>query len=321
MEHLLSSLELCAGAGGQALGLERAGFSHEALIEIDGDACNTLRMNRPNWSVLQEDLMSFSGKPYDGVDLLAAGLPCPPFSVAGQQLGEHDERNLFPTFFRIVDEVRPRAAMIENVKGIMGPKFEEYRRWTHDALSRRGYWSQWSLFEASQFGVSQFRQRAVLVAFRDGAERAFSWPMPSLTLPTTVGDLLFDLITENRWKGAGRWRKGAASIAPTIVGGSKKHGGPDLGPTRAREAWRKLGVNGAGLADKAPEKDFLGLPKLTNRMVARIQGFPDEWLFFGGKTTVHRQVGNAFPPAVAEAVGRQICEALVATSASLSRVG
>lgn len=321
MKQVLTSLELCAGAGGQALGLERAGFSHEALVEIDRDACSTLHLNRPDWSILNEDLLSFSGKPYDGIDLLAAGLPCPPFSVAGQQLGERDERNLFPTFFRLIDEVRPRAAIIENVKGIMGPKFAEYRQWTQGELRNRGYWSQWSLFEASQFGVSQFRQRAVLVAFRDGAERAFGWPMPSLTLPPTVGDLLFDLINENSWCGAEEWRSRASRIAPTIVGGSKKHGGPDLGPTRAREAWRRLGVNGAGLADTAPAIDFCGLPKLTNRMVARIQDFPDDWMFCGGKTTIHRQIGNAFPPAVAEAIGQQVCKALVATGASLSRVG
>ena len=96
----LSVLELCAGAGGQALGLEQAGFEHTALVEIDGDACKTLRENRPHWTVIQHDIATFDAKPYRGVDLVAAGLPCPPFSLAGRKLGEEDERNLFPAALR-----------------------------------------------------------------------------------------------------------------------------------------------------------------------------------------------------------------------------
>lgn len=97
-------------------------------------------------------------------------------------------------------------------------------------------------------------------------------------------------------------------MAPTIVGGSKKHGGPDLGPSRARKAWAQLGVNGGTIADLAPDRDFTEIPKLTVRMVARIQGFPDDWHFTGRKTAAYRQVGNAFPPPVAEAVGRSIMQ-------------
>ena len=99
-------------------------------------------------------------------------------------------------------------------------------------------------------------------------------------------------------------------IAPTIVGGSKKHGGPDLGPVRAKRAWAALGVNGKTIADKAPEKNFVGEPKLTVRMVARLQGFPDDWFFAKAKTTAYRMVGNAFPPPVAKAVGLAIREVL-----------
>ena len=115
-------------------------------------------------------------------------------------------------------------------------------------------------------------------------------------------------MSENGWAGAYPWSKKANNIAPTLVGGSKKHGGPDLGPTRARQQWRSLGVDGIGIADYAPDIKFPenGLPRLTVRMAARIQGFPDSWQFPGRKTASYRQIGNAFPPAVAKAVGIQI---------------
>lgn len=112
----------------------------------------------------------------------------------------------------------------------------------------------------------------------------------------------------NRWQGAEAWALRANRIAPTIVGGSKKHGGPDLGPTRAKAQWRELGVDGMGIANEAPGETFGpdAIPRLTVQMVARIQGFPDSWNFTGKKTIAYRQVGNAFPPLVARAVGRSI---------------
>ena len=113
------------------------------------------------------------------------------------------------------------------------------------------------------------------------------------------------------WKGLNRWVKQADDIAPTIVGGSKKHGGPDLGPTRSKKAWATLGVDGMGIAYEPPEKDFVGMPRLTVEMVAKIQGFPDDWHFTGKKTPAYRQVGNAFPPPVAQAVATEIQRCLV----------
>ncbi len=117
-------------------------------------------------------------------------------------------------------------------------------------------------------------------------------------------------MASNGWTGAKSWRKGASAIAPTLVGGSKKHGGPDLGPTRAKKAWAAIGVDGMGIANEVPAQDFVGVPRLTVRMAARVQGFPDSWLFSGKKTAAYRQIGNAFPPPVACAVGSQILVAL-----------
>ena len=126
----MHSLELCAGAGGQAIGLEKAGFSHEALVEIDKHCCETLRLNRPQWDVIEDDLRLFKDRAaaYKGVELVAGGLPCPPFSVAGKQLGALDERNLFPDALDIIDAVKPRAVLIENVRGFLDAVFAAARR-------------------------------------------------------------------------------------------------------------------------------------------------------------------------------------------------
>lgn len=306
-----NSIEVCAGAGGQALGLEHAGFGHLDLVEIDPWACQTLRANR-RWRVTEGDLAQFDAGRYRGVDLYAGGLPCPPFSVAGKQLGENDERNLFSVAVEQIRDCRPRAVMIENVKGILDPRFDDYRAWIEASLRKLGYRAQWKLLNAADFGVPQLRPRVVLIALGASLVDRFSWPMASRVPAPFVGATLKDLMAAGGWPGAARWAKSAAKIAPTIVGGSKKHGGPDLGPTRARRAWADLGVNGLGVAELPPDEHFPlnGQPKLTVRMVARLQGFPDNWQFAGKRTNAYRQVGNAFPPPVARAVGAQIAAAL-----------
>jgi len=159
---------------------------------------------------------------------------------------------------------------------------------------------------ASEFGVSQLRPRVVFVGLREEYAERFAWPEGDGLRPVTVGYKLYDLMAANGWKRVEAWRNGADEIAPTVVGGSHKHGGPDLGPTRARKAWATLGVDGLGIADDAPGSDFCGMPRLTVRMVARIQGFPDDWQFYGKKTAAYRQVGNAFPPPFARAVAEKL---------------
>lgn len=306
----LTSVEICAGAGGQALGLDMAGYEHRALVEIERDFCATLRLNRPHWNVVNGDVEHFDGRPYAGVELLAGGVPCPPFSKAGKQLGADDERNLFPEAIRLVDEIRPRAVMFENVRGLMDAVFEDYRQFIAGQIAKMGYETDWRLLNASDFGVPQLRPRVIFVALRKDLAGDFSWPEPLRGKAPTVGDTLHDLMAANGWRGADVWAKRASEIAPTLVGGSKKHGGPDLGPTRAKKAWAALGVDGLGIADSSPAADFAGMPRLTVRMAARIQGFPDSWQFAGKKTASYRQIGNAFPPPVARAVGLQIAECL-----------
>jgi DNA (cytosine-5)-methyltransferase 1 len=308
----LTSLELCAGGGGQAIGLEAAGFDHAAVVEIDKHACATLRHNRPNWTVVQSDINHFDASPYLGVDLLAGGLPCPPFSRAGKQLGEDDERNLWPAALRIVGQVKPKAVMFENVRGILDAVFDDFRTKFASAAQLDGYITHWKLLNACDFGVSQLRPRVVFVAIRKEIADAWEWPAGETEPATTVGERIYDLISVRGWRGARKWKKVANEIAPTIVGGSLKHGGPDLGPTRARKEWASLGVDGLGIADAPPVRDHVGMPRLTVRMVARLQGFPDDWEFQGGKTASYRQIGNAFPPPVAQAVAQQIRACLIA---------
>jgi DNA (cytosine-5)-methyltransferase 1 len=262
---------------------------------------------------LGQDLAAFVGTRYRGIDLLAGGVPCPPFSKAGHQLGSADERNLFPAALRLVDEIRPRAVMFENVRGLLDPVFAPYRADIEAQMRALGYAPLgWHLLNASNFGVPQLRPRVVFVAIKRALADGFAMPQNAAAPTKTVGETLCDLMAERSWSGAAQWAAAANQIAPTVVGGSKKHGGPDLGPTRARKAWAGLGVDGLGIANEAPGPDFVGMPRLTVRMVARLQGFPDDWHFLGGKTASYRQVGNAFPPPVAEAVARAIAKTLEA---------
>lgn len=331
----MRTIEMCAGAGGQALGLHQAGFKHSVLIEIDKHACETLTYNNNNlnlnWGpVLQQDLKDFAQSEaikYQGkVELVAGGVPCPPFSKAGLQLGNEDERDLFPIALQVIRAVKPIAIMIENVAGLMDKKFLPYRDLIQNELIKMGYKSEWKLLQASDFGVPQLRPRAILVGIEAKHFSKFSWPVPQSKNPITVGEALYDLISSQNWEGAEEWRNIANSIAPTLVGGSKKHGGPDLGPTRAKKQWQSLGINAhrVGNDNEIPQAGFKGvklkdgtirdgyenMPLLNVRMAARIQGFPDNWHFVGAKTQAYRQVGNAFPPPVAKAVGESLLKAI-----------
>ena len=248
-----------------------------------GTAVRAGRSSRPTWP-------TSTAAEFRGADLLAGGVPCPPFSVAGRQLGAADERDLFPEALRLARQIGPRAVLLENVRGLAAGRFDGYRAQVVAMLRELGYQTWWQLVQASEHGVPQLRPRLVLVAIRQPWAANFRWPEPSAVRPPTVGESLADLMAAGGWPGALSWATRAAAIAPTIVGGSRKHGGPDLGPTRARAAWRQLGVDGLGIADAAPGALFPAgaAPRLTTRMVARLQGFPD-----GGSSPAARPVPTA----------------------------
>ncbi|WP_393082576.1 DNA cytosine methyltransferase [Streptomyces sp. LN704] len=382
----LTSIEICAGAGGQAVGLHNAGFDHLALVEWDQHAVSTLRANVgrwPGWTPqkaktldpmdVKDFLSSDTRKELklalngETLDLFAGGVPCPPFSLAGKRLGADDERDLFPAALTIIEELSPKAIMIENVRGILEPPevFIEYRIKILARLKKAGYKvpdissflspaaqdldmrKVWRRLDAKDFGVPQLRPRAILVAIREDipepAVNEFRWPLRIKDGETTVAEKLKKSMRERclpHWDKNQRgesptsgektgkdiyddWleaaEKSAAAgrgVAPTLVGGSRKHGGADLGPTRAKKAWAAMGVDAMGVANDPdacdPERDLFreNGPMLTVEQAAIIQGFPRHWRFQGKKTARYRQVGNAFPPPVAEAVGRAIAAVL-----------
>lgn len=314
----LEVVEICAGAGGQAYGLHRAGFAHTLAIELDMQAAATLRANS-TWRVVEGDVADpavWNPADFQGIALLAGGVPCPPFSMAGKQLGSADERDLFAWAVEQVAIVQPRALLLENVRGLAAPRFAAYRQRVLDRLAEFGYVGDWRLLTSADFGLPQLRPRFVLVAMKPEDAAYFRWPEPT-DARVSVGQALGDLMAASGWPHAREWAAFADDIGPTLVGGSKKHGGADLGPTRAKLAWSKLGVDARGIAEEAPGPDAphftVQPPRLTIPMVARIQGWTEEsgWVFTGRKTSQYRQIGNAFPPPVAEAVGRSIRDALL----------
>lgn len=244
-------------------------------------------------------------------------------------MGGDDERDLFPVMLDLADALDPRAVMIENVRGLLDPKFNEYRNGIIKRLDKMGYEvCYWDLLEAKDYGVPQLRPRAILVAMKPELAKWFEHHPPEARDLVTVGEALhdsmkarFNAVADPRAaKAFEKWyEKASKGVAPTVVGGSKKHGGADLGPTRAKRAWADLGVCGLGVANAPdemadPGRDLFAEagPKLTVTQAGIIQGFPQDWEFTGRKTAAYRQVGNAFPPPVAQAVGEQIYAAFEA---------
>lgn len=321
MGERFTSLELGVGVGGQALGLERAGFDPVIVIDDDPHACETLRANRPRWNVLKKDFKEFVGADCElaTVDLLSGGVPSSPYSIAGKQEGAKDKRDLLVAAIYLAIELQPRAILLETTPSLLSPKFTQVRDEVEAELKHLGYSWEWNVLDAQHFGVPQTRRSCLLVAMRPDDFERFTWPTPTHDTAATVGQALRDSMASKGWRYADAWAAMADRVAPTIVGGSKKHGGADLGPTRTKRQWEELAVNAHALGDDVPDKDFVldprlgrhGLPKLTVEQVMRLQGLPDDLIVTGGKTARYKQVAQAFPPPLAEAVGRRIASALI----------
>lgn len=319
-------LEVCAGAGGLASGLERAGFTPAMLVDNRPVACETLRMNRPQWDVREIDVLDFRpdrhgeyAKACD-VDLLSAGLPRLKGAAAtNRERDNGHELEVLKATVALTALVQPRALLLENVSNLVtDEEYEPIRRYIAEALQKLGFRHQWFVVNASDHRVPQDRKQGVLVAFQGNAIDAFRRPDPAPGPPVTVGQALAASMASRGWPDASRWAAQADRVAPTLVGGSWDRGGADLGMSGAKRAWARMGVDAATVADEVPGIDFhwdpglerTGMMALTVEQAACLQGFPDDWRFAGRKTARYRQVANASPPAVGEALGRAIGAAL-----------
>ncbi|MFD9337284.1 DUF6339 family protein [Streptomyces sp. NPDC060028] len=311
-----TSVEICAGAGAQALGLERAGFDPVVLIDSKADACFTIDLNRPAWDVICMELSHF--RPHDrpeilGVDLVSGGLPRVKSSATVGRAEDNEERTVLKAAVDLALRIRPKAILLENLPELVeGANFADERQWIENGLRSMGYHPSWRVLNAADFGVPQNRNSGFLVALREEYYARFVWPEPYEGVPPTVGEVLGPSMSRDGWPGAAQWIKEADRIAPALVGGSERRGGADLGPTGSKKAWAALRVNGTSLGDSTPDADFPegDSPRLTLEQAALIQAFPEGWRFSGGKTSRYRQIGHAMPPPLAAAVGRAIAAAL-----------
>ncbi len=299
-------VEMCAGAGGLALGLERAGFEHVALIEKNRNATATLRANRPHWNVVEADVrkMDFTQYRDQRIDLLTGGLPCTPFSTVGQKKGQHDKNDLMREGVRAVREIEPKAFMFETVEGFLHSRHADYVAFLLREFMKAGYSTEIHRINAKDYGVAQNRSRIMLVGLRKDLAGSFRMPRKFPELSTNVGVALADLMGENDWSGAETWLESMRNRdyrSDTIRGyqGSAREGEAiRSGNQQLRYA---PPAKAAPTDVEASKKGFV--PGLTNRMRARLQGFPDDWMFVGGLGAVADQTGNAVVPAVAQAMG------------------
>ncbi|WP_411079282.1 DNA cytosine methyltransferase [Streptomyces sp. cmx-18-6] len=312
----LRFVDVCAGAGGLALGLEKAGFDPALLLDRKAVACETLRLNRPAWNVLETDLLDFDPAEHQhtyDVDLLSAGLPRVKSSATVARAETEEELRLLEATVLLAHSIQPRALLIENVPGLVdSPNFEGVREFIRKELEHLGYRFRWFVLNAADFGVPQDRKQGVLVALKERYFPAFSPPVPTVSEHIPVGRALRRSMAARGWPGADAWAAQALSVAPTLVGGSDKRGGADLGPTGTKKAWARMRVNGGTLGNEVPGPDDSpsGVITITVPQAALLQSFPPDWVFAGKKTVRYRQIGHASPPPVGTALGRSIAAAL-----------
>ncbi len=317
----LTALDLFCGAGGLSVGLHAAGIRTVGAVEIDNDAGATYRNAFPSTEVLQEDIRQVDFKRWRGVDLVAGGPPCEPFSTGGLRQGSDDARDFLPDFVRAVQEVQPRAFLMENVPGLAA--FGEYLHETLRPLMATYRISGPHIVNAADYGVPQSRRRMIIVGCRE--ERDFRFPEPNLAVRTPAGAVLSYRVNgepnpskivycktpdlrPNPYHGQ-LFNGGGRAInlevpAPTILaaaGGNKTHF-LDCGEEVPRYH-RHLRLGGVPRVGELP-----GARRLTVRESAAIQTFPADFEFLGSRSSQYRQVGNAVPPKLAEILGLAIGE-------------
>lgn len=326
-----NSVELFAGAGGLALGLELAGFHAKGLVEIDKYAAQTLRQNRPEWNVIENDIIKVSE---DGVrnylplncqiDFVSGGYPCQAFSYAGHKLGLDDVRGtMFFYFAKIIKDLNPKVFLAENVKGLTTHDSGKTLQTMINIYENMGYKVTWNVLKANNYGVAQKRERVVIIGIRDDINIPYRLPKeydykPVLKdalkdVPESIGETypdkkrkVLDLVPAG-----GYWRDLPEDIAKEYMGKSYYSGGGRTGMAR-RISWNEPCLTlTCSPAQKQTERCHPDVTRpFTVREYARIQSFPDDWEFFGSMGQQYKQIGNAVPVSFAKAIGLSIIDIL-----------
>ena len=323
----ITNIELFAGAGGLALGLEQAGIEGVEFVEFNHAACETLRANRPNWNVIEGDVHTVDFTEYKGkVDLVSGGAPCQAFSYAGKKLGFGDTRGtLFAEFARCVEEVQPKMFLFENVRGLLshdkGRTFETIRH----VFENLGYSVQYKVLNACYYGVGQKRERLIVIGVRNDLvdDIKFEYPEPDEHWTTlrdalaNVPDSPYQPYSDKKRKvmalvpPGGCWVDLPEDVAKDYMGKSYYSGGGRRGMAR-RIAWDEPFLTlTTSPSQKQTERCHPDETRpFTVREYARIQSFPDEWEFKGTMSDQYKQIGNAVPVELAHRIGEQIVKAL-----------
>ncbi len=330
----MNSIELFAGAGGLALGLEKAKFNSIGLVEFDKYACITLRKNRPNWHVYEKDISLLSQENLSQIfkierghlDLLSGGYPCQAFSYAGEKRGLEDTRGtLFYHYAVFLEKLYPKMFLVENVKGLVSHDHGRTLKTMIETFSSIGYSVQWKVLNAWDYGVAQKRERIFIVGIRNDLRNILSFNYPSphsykpilkdvlINVPESVGAKyskkkasIFELVPQG-----GCWRDLPVSIAKDYMKNSYFLTGGRTGIAR-RIAWNEpsLTLTCSPSQNQTERCHPDETRPFTTREYARIQSFPDEWIFHGSPSQVYKQIGNAVPVNLAHAVGQAIFDCL-----------
>lgn len=331
----MTTIELFAGAGGLALGLEKAGFKHLLLNEIDKNACLTLKTNRPNWNVLNEDINKVSFKEYkDKVDLLTGGIPCQAFSYAGKRLGFKETRGtLFFEFARTLVETNSKMFLIENVKGLFTHDKGRTIETMLNILEEIGYYVyKPTILDASLFNVPQKRERLFIIGIRKDLkentgfefpeenkepcllkEALFKGKLYDTDVPLSVGSIYpkskIDILS--KVPEGGNWKNLSEELQRTYMGGAFFSGGGKTGIARRTTYNKPCPTLLCSPAQKQTERCHpIETRPFQIREYARIQTFPDNWIFQGSLSSQYRQIGNAVPVNLAYEIGKQLIKTL-----------
>lgn len=331
---MFSSLELFAGAGGLALGIEKAGFSTVACIEFDHDACDTLRTNRPQWTVIEDDianisqldLLSYFNLDKGELDLLSGGAPCQAFSYAGKRLGFEDTRGtLFYHYAIFLRQLQPKMFLFENVRGLLTHDRGKTFATMQAVFEEAGYTTQHSILNAWNFGVAQKRERLIIIGIRNDLldKTRFEYPTPHDYKPV-LRDVLQD-VPDSPYSPYGDTKRKLFELVPP--GGYWRDIDPTLAKAYMKSCWdmeggrtgilRRLSLDEPSLtvltspSQKQTERCHpLEARPFTIRENARIQSFPDDWAFCGSISSQYKQIGNAVPVNLAYEIALKIKEAL-----------